>query len=117
MRRSSSTTKRCGALSAGASLPVSIVSPCRSRAGSPRPIGATDKAQHALTILGVDHGGKQTSSEIVGVRPELGQRAGKARRLQPSKPQRQRLAFGRYIEETLPAVVGALLLHDVAFVD
>ncbi len=48
---------------------------------------------------------------------ELVEHAADARGLQPGKLHRQRFAGGAGIKQPLAAIVGALLLHDIAFID
>ena len=119
MRRSSSTTSRCGASSARAADTVvmarirpSLSCACR-RARSARAMNRSTP----IAVVGVDHGGEKPAGRVVRVRPELGERARDAHGLQPGELHRQRLALRRDVEQPLAAVVRALLLHHVALVD
>ena len=83
----------------------------------PRAVGARDEPQHAVAVVGVDHGDQEPARRLVRVGPELGERARDARGLQAGELHRQRLALRRDEEQALAAVVGAFLLHHVALVD
>src|SRR5262245_24808654 len=113
MRRSSSTTSRCGASSARI---AGVVIPTPTNLRSPtRAIGPCDMAKHAIATVGVGHGDEETARRLVGPRPKLGQRARNARGLEAGKLHGQRLALRRHVQEPLAAVVRSLLLHHVAF--
>src|SRR5664279_5854321 len=112
MRRSSSTTSRCGASSesvAGEPLGISASRLCST-------VGARDQMQHAVAIVAVDHGGEKAARRLMRAGPEFGEGTLDARGLQRGKLERQRLAFGRYIKQSLAAVLRALLLHHEALI-
>ena len=93
----------------------------RSRGRSTRSVnvrvGARDQAQHALAVLGVDHAGEETPRRLARAGTEFLKHACDAHGLQPGKLHRQRLARRTDIEQPLTPILGALLLHDIAFVD
>ena len=126
MRRSSSTTSRWGASSGRAADTVVMARiPWRSaavahahragvrRARSARAMNRSTESRWSALIMAVRS--RQAASCAFG--PSSRQRARDAHRLQPGELHRQRLAFGRDVEQALPAVVRALLLHHVALVD
>jgi len=80
-------------------------------------VGLCDQAQHALAILGVDHSGEKAPRRLARVGAELREHASDACGLQSGEFQRQRLARRADIQQALAAIVGALLLHDIAFVN
>ncbi len=80
-------------------------------------IGMRNQAQNAVAILGVDHAGEKTPHRLAGVRAKSGEHARDALGLQTGELHRQSLAGRAHGEEPLPAIVGALFLHDIAFVD
>ena len=80
-------------------------------------LGARDQPQHALAIVGVDHGGEEAARRLMRVGPEFAEGAVDALGLQAGELERQRLALRRHVEQALAAVLRALLLHHVALVD
>src|SRR5436190_20837945 len=119
MRRSSSTTNKWGASSGGAAGAVVAprIAALNSAARPARSIGARDEAEHGVAVFDVDHGGQKSAGGLVCVRTELGERARNTRGLQAGELHRQGLAFCRHVEQALPPVIGALLLHHVALID
>ena len=117
MRRSSSTTSRCGASSAGGWRRGSPCIVSRRPSALSRAVGARDQAQHLVAVLGVDHARPESGAPLAGAGAELVERARDPLGLQAGKLHRQRLALGGDIEQPLAAVVLALLLHDIALVD
>src|SRR6202142_3406304 len=117
MRRSSSTTSKCGASSESVtgSTICSSLATSTSRLGGA--LGARDQTQHALAVIGVDHGGEKTPRRLMRVWAELGEGAIDALRLQAGELERQGLALRRHIQETLPPVLRAFLLHHEALID
>src|SRR5450755_4795587 len=116
MRRSSSTTSKCGASSE--SVAGSII--CSSLATSTSRLGGAlgaHQTQHALAVIGVDHGDEETPRRLMRVWAELGEGAVDTLRLQAGKLERQGLALRRHIQETLPPVLRAFLLHHEALID
>src|SRR6516162_194514 len=118
MRRSSSTTRRCGASSASAADAVFMEeSGPRSAARTPRPVGACDEPQHRIALLRVDHRGKEPARRLVRIGSNLGERSRDACGLQAGELHGQGLAFRRHVKQPLTAIVGALLLQHVTLVD
>src|SRR6266436_1925055 len=115
MRRSSSTTRRCGALS-GSCAEASGAIPT-SRPAAARRIGAVDQSQHAVALPGVEHRDQETPRHVVVAVTLAGERAADALALQAGEPECQRLAFGGDEQQPLPAVGGAFLLLHIALVD
>ena len=120
MRRSSSTTRRCGASSAGgigdghrSHRRLRTVQVRGRRARSARAI----KLQHVVAAVGVDHRDQEAPRRLMRAGPKLGERAGDPLGLQAGELHGQRLALRRDIEQALAAVVRALLLHHIALVD
>ena len=70
-----------------------------------------------LAVFGIDHASEKAARRVARAGAELGDDAGNARGLQAGKFQGQRLASGADIKKPLAAIVGAFLLHDIAFVD
>ena len=120
MRRSSSTTSRCGASSAGwtgsttgaIGFPRSVQGRGR-RARSARAISFCTPSRPSASIMATRK--RRAASCAPG--PSSRERAGDALGLQAGELHRQRLALRRDVEQALAAVVLALLLHDVALVD
>src|SRR5476651_840561 len=110
MRRSSSTTRRCGASSGSAAGCI-----LASRLGGT--VGARDQTQHTLAIVGIDHGGEKAPRRLVRAGPEFGEGAIDAHRLQAGELKCQRLPFRRHKQQPLTAVLRAFLLHHEALVD
>src|SRR5207248_7193217 len=92
MRRSSSTTSRCGASSGSATAGPTII-PSRFSARPACAIGPGNEAQHALAAFVVDHGGKKRARRLVRGRPKAGERAHDAFGLQARKLHRELLAL------------------------
>src|SRR5262245_26993608 len=113
MRRSSSTTSRCGASSGSASAGSAIM---RSSALAARAIGTRDETQHLVAAVAVDHRGEEVARGLVRVRPELGERARDALGLQSGKLHGELFALRRDKKEAVAPVVRPLLLHHVALV-
>src|ERR1700674_2047814 len=117
IRRSSSTTRRCGAASDGADSARAMVRlDPGSAAQAPDAVGARDQVQHGLAMLGLDHGRKKPPRPLMGP-GRVAERAKDPLGLQLRQPHGKRLALGRDLEQTLPAVVLARLLHHVALLD
>src|SRR6185312_5164343 len=76
--------------------------------------GAEDGLQHLVGIVAVDHRAQEAAHGLGIRRPDLLQRAIDAFGLQARKLADQRLALRRGVEQALPAIVVAGLLHDVA---
>src|SRR5262245_9801638 len=117
MRRSSSTTRRWGASSAGTSPGSAMTRPRVSTALASRGVAPGDQAEHALAAILIEHRDEKAAGGLMRPRAEFIERARDAGRLEAGKLQRQRLAGGRDIEQTLAAVVLPLLLHHIALVD
>src|SRR6185369_13201633 len=116
MRRSSSTTNRCGASSGSATAGPAINSPPVS-ARPARAIRPGNEAQHALAAFLVDHRGEEGARCLMRVRPEAGERARDALGLQPGEFHRELLALRRNEEKAMAAVVRPFLLHHIALID
>src|SRR5256885_5836023 len=84
MRRSSSTTSRCGA-SAGSAIAGPAINPPPASARPARAIGPSNEAQHALAAFLVDHGGEKGARRLVRVGTKSGKRARDALGLQPGE--------------------------------
>src|SRR4051794_15702711 len=117
MRRSSSTTSRCGALSDSATAGPGMIPPVKASARLSRAAGAADEAQHALAAIVVDHRGEERARAFVRVRAELRERARDALGLQAGELHRELLAFRRDEKQPMAPIVGPLLLDDIALVD
>ena len=91
--------------------------PVKISLASSTPVGARDQAQHAFTIVGVDHRGEKSPRRFVRVRAEFAESAVDALGLQIGQLERQRLALRRHEQQPLAAVLRALLLHDVTLID
>src|SRR5262245_26444808 len=105
MRRSSSTTSRCGASSGSVADSGFAARMARtSAARAPGAVGARNEPLYALAIIGIDHRHQEPAGGLSRVRPELGKRGRDALGLQPGELHRQRLALGGDVEESLPAV-------------
>src|SRR6185295_1004215 len=113
MRRSSSTTSRCGASSASASATSAMVPPSALPA---RTVGPTDEAQDLVAAFGIDHGGEECARRLVCMRAEAGERARDPLSLQPGKLHGELFALRRGEKEAVTPVVRALLLHHVILV-
>ena len=117
MRRSSSTSSRCGASSAGC-----VGGPCDGCGewhghSFAFLAGAEDRLQHLVRIVAIDH----RAQEARTVSTPAGSISASARLMRWSAGRRasgdQRLALRRGIEQALAAVVVAGLLHDIALVE
>src|SRR6185437_4132080 len=150
MRRSSSTTSRCGASSGNVAGSViakaaptllvpmhQLAQPylayrsrhCEGRNMSPNfashaltprlrcTIGARNQAKHAIPIIGIDHGRQEPARRLVRVGAEFSEYTVDPLRLQCCESERECLAFGRHIQQTLAAVLRAFLLQHVALID
>src|SRR5215475_13654160 len=117
MRRSSSTTSRCGASSASAAH--CGFTPIRRSSGAlpPRAVRPCDEPEHPVAVVAVDHGDQEAARRLVGARPEFRQRRPYPSALQPGELHREPFALRVHVEQALAAVVGAFLLHDIALVD
>src|ERR1043166_780888 len=113
MRRSSSTTSRCGALSGSASAGSAIVPP----SALPRAVRPGDEAQHGVAAVRIDHRGEEVARRLMRVRTERGQCARDAFGLQAGKLHGELFALRGDEKEAMPTVVRAFLLQHVAFVD
>src|SRR3954447_9825961 len=116
MRRSSSTTSRCGALSDSATAGPAMIPPVKASARLSRAVGAADEAQHALAALVIDHRGEERARALVRVGAEPRERARDALRLQASELHRELLALRRDEKQAVPPIVRPRLLDDIAFV-
>ena len=85
--------------------------------GFRRAISPRNQAEHAITVVEIDHRGKKPASSLVRVGTELAKCAADSLRLQSCKLESQSLAFRRRIQQTLSAVFRALLLRNVSLVD
>src|SRR5262245_22470851 len=118
MRRSSSTTSRCGASSGSvagsviAKAPPPSLGPTFSLAA-----GALNQTQYPVTVVGVDHGGEKSASGIMCIRPEFAERAADPLRLQSCQLEREGFAFRRDIEQALAPILRAFLLRHVTLID
>src|SRR5690606_8404154 len=70
-----------------------------------RAIGARDEAQHFLAVIVVDHRGQKTARGVMGAGPEFAEGPLDALGLQLHELERQRLALGGDVEQTLAAVL------------
>src|SRR6516225_5725717 len=70
-----------------------------------------------LAVLGIDHAGEETARGLARAGAELGEHAGNARGLQAGKLHGERFTSGRNVKQPLPAIAGALFLHDITLVD
>src|SRR5258708_29620577 len=113
MRGSSSTTRRCGALSGSCAETSRTIA--ASRPAAARGIGAVDQAQHAVALPGVEHGDQEAPRHVVVAVAETREGPADPLALQPGEPERQRLALGRHEQQPLPAVGRAFLLLHRAF--
>ncbi len=121
MRRSSSTTRRCGASSASG-LRAWIIRSLFCARPSARTvlrlaIGARNQRLDISTRRRLDHGGEKLARRFAGVAVALVEGAGETPRLQERELERERLAFRRDEEEPLTPVGGPGALDDVAVVD
>src|SRR6185312_2222189 len=106
MRRSSSTTSRCGASSASVSgMLIAARSPTSSIPRLGGAVGARDQSQHAFAVGRVVRAGTEFAEGVVDA---LG--------LQGRELERQRLALLRDVKQPLAAVLRALFLQHVALV-
>src|SRR5216683_5580513 len=113
IRRSSSTTRRCGAASDGAESARAMVRlDPRSAAQAPDAVGARDQAQHGLALLGLDHGRKKSPHGLMGA-GRVAERAQDPLGLQLRQPHGKRLALGRDEEQAQPKIVLEGLLQHV----
>src|SRR5438128_1489983 len=123
MRRSSSTTIRCGASSAGTTARADEdaamdAPPATASAAAPaRRIRARDEIQHAGPILCIDDRCEEFARGFVRTRADIAERPRQPCGLQPGELHGQRFTFVGDEEESLAAVTLAFLLHHVAFVD
>src|SRR5262245_14087477 len=108
MRRSSSTTSRCGALSDSAtagpamSPPVALARPACA-------IGPRNETQHAVAACIVDHRGEERPRRLVRVRPKPRESAGDALGLQAGQLHGKLFALWRDEQQAMPPVVRSLL--------
>src|SRR4051794_34526526 len=100
MRRSSSTTSRCGASSGSASAGSAMLNPSPLPA---RAVGPGDETQNLVAAASIDHGGKEIARRLVGVRPETAERARDPFSLQPRELHGELFALGRNEEQTMAA--------------
>src|SRR5437763_1760959 len=123
MRRSSSTTSRCGASSGSASAASAIlVLRFRIHRTSPstlpaRAVGLGDKTQNLVAAAAIDHRCEEVARRLVRVRAETGKRARDPLGLQACELHGELFALRRDEKEAVAAVVRSFLLHHVAFVD
>jgi hypothetical protein len=80
-------------------------------------VGARDQAQDPFAILGADHAREKASYRFASTGRELVEHPPDTRGLQPGKLHGQGFTRGTHVKEPLAAIVGALFLHDVAFID
>ncbi len=118
MRRSSSTSSRCGASSAGLRRRSrdgrSLDHACSFAVAVP---GAEDRLQHLVGIVVIDHRAQELADRIGAIGPDVAQRAVDAVGLQARELRHQRLALCGGKKKALPPVVIAGLLHDIAFIE
>src|SRR5215216_1158528 len=115
MRRSSSTIRRWGALSAGVSGAATMA--LSSGATAPGAVGPRDQAQHVVPSIRIEQGGEKPARRVVRARAEVGQRPRNPRGLQPGELHGQGFAFRGDVKKALAPVVLAFLLHHVALLD
>ena len=82
-----------------------------------RPVGARDQPLHPVAAVGVDDRKQELARRVVRAGAKLGQRTRQPLGLKTCEFHRELFALGRNVEKPLAAVVLALLLKDVAFVD
>src|SRR3954452_3872833 len=116
MRRSSSTTSRCGASSARAAVAGAFMALGGSRPRRSGAIGLPDQPQHVLAAIGLEHGDEKLPRGLLRLRRQAVERAQDTARLQAGELQRQRLAFRRNVEQPLSAVALSLFLHDISLI-
>src|SRR5690348_6246815 len=97
-------------------LTMSLAAVPRPRAVGKR-IGTCDQAQNMLAVFAIDHAGKETARRLARAGAKLRDHARNARGLQAGKLDGQRLTGAADIEQPLAAIVSALFLHDVTFID
>ena len=120
MRRSSSTSSRCGASSAGCGgvrATVAAWAHDHSFAFAVALPVAEDGLQHLVGIVAIDHRAQELADRIRAGWPDVAQRAVDPVGLQAGELRDQRLALGGGEKKALPPVVIAGLLHDIAFVE
>src|SRR5712691_8403467 len=111
MRRSSSTTSRCGASSGSVAGSVIAKAPPPSLGPAfSTTAGALNQTQYPVAVVGIDHGGKEAASCVVCIGPELIKCAANPLRLQGFELESQCLAFRRCIQQTLATVLRAFFL-------
>src|SRR5262249_25640759 len=116
MRRSSSTTKRCGAVSDRAESARTMVSNDLSPAQAAVAIGPRDQIKHRFAMPAIDHRCEKPSPRVMAA-GGFRQRAEDALRLQPRQPHREGLALRRDEEQTLAPIVLARLLNHITLLD
>src|SRR5262249_38729115 len=103
MRRSSSTTRRCGASSGSATAGQTIGSLCSALPACA--VGPGDEAQHRVAAVGIDHGGEKRARLLVRLRAEAGERTGDALGLQAGELHGELLTLGRDEKKAVAPVV------------
>src|SRR5690606_20745879 len=109
MRRSSSTSKRCGALSGGGlrGLGIELVSLSFRRFV----VGAREQPFHFRARGGIDHGCEKPARRLTGAGAAFMERTCKAARLQECKVAREGFPLRCEEKKALPAVGGTGLLN------
>src|SRR6478752_5195825 len=114
MRRSSSTSRRCGASSAGRTGVRAWQRAARSLLVLID--GGKDRLEHLVRIVAVDHCAQEALDGLGILRRHLGERPGNARGLEAGELLHQRLALRCRKQQALAAIIVASLLHDIALV-
>src|SRR3954471_12979787 len=109
MRRSSSTTSRCGASSGRTAAGCAMLASARGA----RAVGPRNEAEYRVAAFCVDHGGKERPRGLLRAGTKMGKGAGDTLGLQAGQFHRELFAFWRDEKEAVPAVVGTLLLQHI----
>jgi hypothetical protein len=84
---------------------------------SAAPVGSRDEPQHGIAVVGVDHGGEKPAGASCAFGPSSDSARAMRTVCSPASFIASVSPLARDIEQTLAAVVRALLLHHIALVD
>src|SRR5262245_16006792 len=117
MRRSSSTSSKCGASSAGRRVSGAKVAAWATSFLCGWTGSCKELLQELVGNVVIDHGAQELAYRILAGRTDVPQRAVDSVGLQSRELGHQRLTLCGGEKKALPAVVVAGPLHDIAFIE
>src|SRR5262249_42741751 len=99
------------------SVIAKIASLLRSISSLRRSVGPRNQAEHAFTVIEIDHRREKAASGFVCIGTEFAKRATNSLRLQGCELESEDFAFSGRVQQTLPAILCSLFLRNVPLIN